>query len=330
MGWPSSLTYREIAARNVKRSVGILASYGDVETAAALFASDPALADDPEALANAAGNGDETFVTLLLRYQPDLARRIAVVAKTRELTELLFRHGMDPNRSNWLGITRLHDFAGQGAIESAAIFIDHGADLHARDEELRSTPLGYAANSGRTRLAAFLLRRGARPNLPDDPPWATPLAWATRRGHDAIVQLLTDYERSGALPGESVQRFEILTRDLVEAYRSGADDAVQRVMDHFHIERMLTWDRPSQAERVARLRRAVRHKLGQPDAEHASDTLALADAELLIARSEGFENWPELVKHTEEENRSLLPAERKEFPVLRADDEAPRRDCRRG
>ena len=136
MGWPSSLTYREIAARNVKRSVGILACYGDVETAAALFASDPALADDPDALASAAGSGDEAFVNLMLRYQPDLARRIAVVAKTRELTELLFRHGMDPNRPNWLGITRLHEFAEQGAIESAAIFIDHGADLHARDEEL--------------------------------------------------------------------------------------------------------------------------------------------------------------------------------------------------
>jgi uncharacterized protein len=191
MGWPSSLTYREIAARNVPRSVGILACYGDIETAAAMFATDPALADDPEALARAAGNGDEAFVRLLLRYQPDLAQRIAVVAKTRELTEFLFRHGMDPNRPNWLRITRLHEFAEQGAIESAAIFIDHGADLHARDEELCSTPLAYAAKSGRTRMVEFLLRRGARPNLPDDPPWATPLAWATRRGHHAIVQLLT-------------------------------------------------------------------------------------------------------------------------------------------
>ena len=210
MGWPSSLTYREIAARNVKRSVGILACYGDIETAAALFASDPELADDPGALASAAGSGHEAFVNLMLRYQPDLARRIAVVAKTRELTELLFRHGMDPNRRNWLGITRLHEFAGHGAIESAAIFIDHGADLHARDEELSSTPLGYAAKSGKTRMVAFLLRRGASPTLPDDPPWATPLAWATRRGHHAIVELLTEYERSGVLPAPSVQQFDIL------------------------------------------------------------------------------------------------------------------------
>jgi ankyrin repeat protein len=195
MGWPSTLTYREIAARNVPRSVGILACYGDVEAAEAVFAASPALADDAEVLAQAAGNGHEAFVRLMLRYQPDLARRIAVVAKTRALTELLFRHGMDPNRPNWLGITRLHEFAEQGAIESAAIFIDHGANLHARDEELRSTPLAYAAKAGMIRMVEFLVRRGARPTLPDDPPWATPAAWATRRGHHAIVQLLTEYGR---------------------------------------------------------------------------------------------------------------------------------------
>jgi ankyrin repeat protein len=195
MGWPSALTYRDIAARNVARSVGILACYGDVQTAAAVFAANPALADDPEALANAAGSGHEAFVRLMLQYQPALAQRIAVVARTRELTAFLFRNGMDPNRPDWLRITPLHRFAEQGAIENAAIFIDHGADLHARDEELSSTPLGYASKSGQTRMVEFLLRRGARPNLPDDPPWATPLAWATRRGHDDIVRLLTDHSK---------------------------------------------------------------------------------------------------------------------------------------
>ncbi|MEX2139976.1 MAG: ankyrin repeat domain-containing protein [Pirellulales bacterium] len=197
MGWPSTLTYQHLVARNVRRSVGILASYGDVDTAAAIFAADPALADDPEALACAAGNGDEAFVRLMLRSQPDLARRIAVVAKSRELTELLFEHGMDPNHANWLGITPLHRFAEQGNIENAAIFIDHGANLDARDEEFCSTPLGYAAKYGRTRMVELLLQRGAKPDLPDDPPWARPLAWAKRRGHDEIVRLLTEYESSG-------------------------------------------------------------------------------------------------------------------------------------
>ena len=128
----------------------------------------------------------------MLRYQPDLARRIAVVAKTRELTELLFRHGMDPNRPNWLGITRLHEFADRArsrAPPSSSIT----APICTRATRSSPTPLGYAAKSGKTRMVEFLLRRGAKPTLPDDPPWATPLAWATRRGHDAIVQLLTEH-----------------------------------------------------------------------------------------------------------------------------------------
>ena len=192
MGWPSKLTYHDLIARNVRRSVGILACYGDVDTAAALFAADPALADDPDALACAAGNGDEAFVRLLLSYQPNLPRRIALVAKTRELTELLFERGMDPNHTNWLGITPLHNFAERGNVENAAVFIDHGAKLDVIDDEFCSTPLGYAAKYGQVRMVEFLLQRGANPSLPEDPLWARPLAWAQKRGHDEIVRLLTD------------------------------------------------------------------------------------------------------------------------------------------
>ncbi len=75
-------------------------------------------------------------------------------------------------------------------MDNAALFIEHGANLHARDEEFCSTPLGYAARSGKTRMVEFLLTRGATPNLPDDPRWARPLAWASRRGHADIVSLL--------------------------------------------------------------------------------------------------------------------------------------------
>jgi ankyrin repeat protein len=46
---------------------------------------------------------------------------------------------------NWLRMTPLHHFAEKGDVEKAAIFIEHGADVNTRDEELCSTPLGYAA-----------------------------------------------------------------------------------------------------------------------------------------------------------------------------------------
>jgi len=184
-----------LASYGAARSVEIMAYYGDVHTAAAVFAANPALADDPEALANAAAEGQDAFVRLMLRHQPDLAKRLACGAKTRELNEFLFQNGMDPSRPDWLRITPLHQFAMKGDLEKATIFIEHGADLHARDEELCSTPLGYAAKFGKTAMVELLLSRGAKTNLPDDPPWATPLAWAVRRGHAGIAEIL---RRAGA------------------------------------------------------------------------------------------------------------------------------------
>jgi ankyrin repeat protein len=187
-----------LCAHGAARAVPLLAYYNDLPTAAAVFAVNPALASDPEALANAASEGHGDFVRLMLRYDPALPRLVefpgwAVGAKTRELNELLFQHGMNPNAPDWLGITPLHHFARNGDVEKAALFLDHGANLHARDEDICSTPLARAAKFGQLAMAEFLLQRGAKPCLPDDPPWATPLAWATRRGHPEIANLLRSH-----------------------------------------------------------------------------------------------------------------------------------------
>jgi ankyrin repeat protein len=128
----------------------------------------------------------------MLRHQPDVARRARAVGKTRELTELLFQQGMDPNAADWLGITTLHRLAEKGDVENAALFIDQGADLQVRDEDICSTPLGWAAKAGKIEMVRFLLDRGAKSDLPDDPPWATPLAWAIRRGHAEIASTLRE------------------------------------------------------------------------------------------------------------------------------------------
>jgi ankyrin repeat protein len=187
-----------LCSYGASRAVELLAYDGDVRTAAAVFAANPELADDPEALANAAGQGQEGFVRLMLRYQPDLPKRLtfpawSVGAKSRELNDLLFAHGMNPSQPDWLGITPLHQFARKGDVEKATLFIEHGADLHARDEDIRSTALGWAAKFGQAAMVELLLKCGAKPNLPDDPPWATPLAWATRRGHTEIAAILTQH-----------------------------------------------------------------------------------------------------------------------------------------
>lgn len=114
-------------------------------------------------------------------------------ARTRELTDLLFEHGMNPSQPDWLRVTPLHHFTRKGDLENAALVIDRGADLHARDEDICSTPLAWAARFGQTPMVQLLLSRGAKPNLPDDPPWATPLAWATRRGHHETAALLAQF-----------------------------------------------------------------------------------------------------------------------------------------
>jgi len=114
-----------------------------------VFAANPAPANDSSALTIAAGEGHEAFVRLLLRYQPDLPKRMTFPAwpagaKTRELNALLFQHGMNPSQPDWLRITPLHHFARKGDMEKASIFIENGADLEARDEDICSTPLGWA------------------------------------------------------------------------------------------------------------------------------------------------------------------------------------------
>ena len=72
---------------------------------------------------------------------------------------------MNPSRPDWLHITPLHRFAQGGDLENATIFLDHGADLHARDEDICSTPLGWAAKFGRLAMVELLLKRGAQDKL---------------------------------------------------------------------------------------------------------------------------------------------------------------------
>jgi ankyrin repeat protein len=190
MGWPSRLSYQQVAATGIARSLTVLGSYGDFDTATAVLSADPSLAEDPDALAAAARTGHEPIVRLILQHRPRVVQRVAVAAKSRALTELLFQSGMNPNLPGWLGVTPLHRFAREDDVESAAVFLDHGANLHARDEEFCTTPLGYAAAAGKRRMVEFLLERGAKVTLPDDLAWATPIALATYRGHSAIVRML--------------------------------------------------------------------------------------------------------------------------------------------
>ena len=276
------------------RSVELLAHYGDVQTAAAVFAANPALADNLDAFGSAGGN--ESFLRLMLRYQPDLPKRRTIGGKTRAITELLFRHGMDPNLPNWLGRTALHYFAESGNVENAAIFLEHGADPNALDEDFCSTPLGWAARCGKTFMVEFLLRRGANPNRPDNLPWATPLQWATRRGHVQIVRLLTEFGKTGALPSRGMEYYEALASDvlaraktMIDTYLAGGEKAIQQIKDSYPPDYTPAWREVAGflEKRVGRL----------PTSEIRSADLSLADIQLLVAQAHGFESWAELETH---------------------------------
>jgi RNA polymerase sigma factor (sigma-70 family) len=278
-----------LCSRGAARPVHLLAHYNDIRTAAAVFAANPALADDPGALGSAAS---EEFVRLMLLHQPDLPKR-ATVSKTAAVTRLLFEHGMDANRPNWLRITPLHHLAESGDVEIAALFIQHGADLNAVDEEFHSTPLGWAARCGRTRMVEFLLRRGANPDLPADPHWAKPLAWANRRAHRRIAEVLRHYEEHGEVKARGVEAYESLARAFVDAYASGDEAALKHIEHELELER--PFPLPITAAGLEVFRKELRKRLGRPHTTLPDDVLALADARRFVAHSYGFDEWDELI-----------------------------------
>jgi ankyrin repeat protein len=165
-----------------------------------MLKANPALAEDPDAMTYAAGEGHADIIRLLLRYDPDAAKKLPGGTsgfQSPEIARLLLDNGLDPSNPNWLRVTPLHFFAGRGDQALAELFLDHGAEIDARDEEYSSTPLGWAARGGRREMVELLLARGAKTSLPDDPPWATPLAWAEKRGHTEIAAILRQHGAAG-------------------------------------------------------------------------------------------------------------------------------------
>lgn len=153
------------------------------------------LARDPSAGKHVRAN---ELIYILHRLAPAHEKLLA------DQIQMLLAAGMDPNDSDWLGVTALHrlaigsqDHGSDGTeyrphLEVMRLFIEAGADLDAKDEEFYSTPLGWASRWGRADMVTLLLERGARTNLCDDLSWATPLAWATKKGHAEIERQLRE------------------------------------------------------------------------------------------------------------------------------------------
>jgi ankyrin repeat protein len=162
-----------------------------------------------EFLGNVMRKRDLKLLDLYLDSDPTVPERMQTwggitYPRSPVLVRRLLGRGLDPNRPDWLGKTFLHACAENGDWSVAAVFLDAGADINARELEFKGTPLASAVRAWRgeknprqeerrRRMVGFLLQRGAATNLPGDEPWATPLAWANRHGHGEIVELLKQH-----------------------------------------------------------------------------------------------------------------------------------------
>jgi ankyrin repeat protein len=174
---------------------------GDQAAVRSILSQDPTLVNDPRlcwgegSLAVAASQRDWEMIDVLLGYGaqvPVLTKwGRSYYVKHLDVARYLLERGMDPNQTNWHGTSLLHDLAFFGPLEGVQLLVEHGADIHALDEEYCSTPLGLAARAGRLEIVEWLLAQGADP-VRAAAEWATPLAWAAQRGHDAVLAALSN------------------------------------------------------------------------------------------------------------------------------------------
>jgi hypothetical protein len=87
-----------------------------------------------------------------VRVPPVLTGCQAYLLEHTDMLRTLLAYGMSPDLMNWQHQTLLHlvcrgpDATG-AAVERAAILLDSGANISARDDEYRSTPLAWAART---------------------------------------------------------------------------------------------------------------------------------------------------------------------------------------
>jgi ankyrin repeat protein len=118
----------------------------------------------------------------------------------------LLRRGADPNRRNDAGATALMWAA--SALEKTRLLLDHGAQVNAHSDELR-TPLMIAAGQpGGTPVVKLLLERGANPNPNAHPETeSSPLMEAATAANPAAMTLLM--EHGADLKGEGQQALTV-------------------------------------------------------------------------------------------------------------------------
>ena len=105
-----------------------------------------------------------------------------------EVAALLIANGADVNEIDLGCWTPLHLAANGGRAEVADLLIEKGANVNAANRD-GQTPLHVAAAHGHAELACLLMVRGANVNATDDAGW-TPLHYAAIYDRDYVVAVL--------------------------------------------------------------------------------------------------------------------------------------------
>jgi ankyrin repeat protein len=246
------------------------------------------------ALHRAAGNGDLEMVRRLVSKGAEVGARDAVFAASPLAWAA---HNDHAEVVEWMRAhcpIDLHDAVSFGFREHVerrlredALSVNARRDQH---EIPQATPLHLAALTRNEDLVRLLLEAGADPQILAGN-GVTALDIADDQGATAIVGLLeergaTRSSEAGRPSGDpKLKPFERLANDLLDAYRTGADAAVQRIQEFFHT-RMTAWD----------IRRAVRVRLqkGRTSGSGEEPAISLAEARDTVAGVLGYGSWAEL------------------------------------
>src|SRR5436190_2610352 len=97
----------------------------------------------------------------------------------------------------------------------------------------------------------------------------------------------------------SLSEYEKLAESVLDVYRSGDVQALQRLADYYELGWLPTWEqfRAKAQQELSRL----------PDSESRIANFGIADAQYLTAANHGFESWPAIVKYIQEIGRENSP-----------------------
>src|SRR5262249_7675345 len=94
------------------------------------------------------GQCNAKLLDLYLAHKPSDAEFLqASGSSSADWVRQLIARGLDPARPDWLGRTLLHASAEQGDREIAALALERGADINAREVEFQGTPLAAAVRA---------------------------------------------------------------------------------------------------------------------------------------------------------------------------------------